>query len=93
MKKTTIAVSIPSAAFLLGSCTWSDPVRVEEDFGNSVRNMIQAQTYDPDAARNPAVEPPRGIDGTKANRTLDAYRGDIGKPAEIKQPINIEIGE
>ncbi|MGH8577227.1 MAG: hypothetical protein ACREXX_10385 [Gammaproteobacteria bacterium] len=93
MTKIWMAVSMQSAALLLGACTYSDPVRVEEDFGNSVRNMIKAQTYNPAAARNPPVEPPTVLDGTKGNRALEAYRGDIDKPAEVKQPIRIEIGE
>ncbi len=72
-------------------CTSTDPVRVEQDFGSSVRNMVQQQTYDPTAAVNPTAEPPMSYDGYKAKRTLETYRGDIAHPeeAEVTPLLNI----
>jgi ABC-type oligopeptide transport system substrate-binding subunit len=92
---STIKLSgaVLSAALLLTACTRSDPVRVEEDFGNSVRNMVKAQTYNPEASRHPPVDPPKRLDGTKGNRALETYRGDVARPAEVEQPIRINIGD
>jgi hypothetical protein len=92
---STIKLSgaVLSAALLLTACTWSDPVRVEQDFGKSVRNMVKAQTYNPEASRNPPVDPPKRLDGTKGNRALETYRGDVARPAEVEQPIRINIGD
>jgi hypothetical protein len=87
------AVSSLSAVLLATACTYSDPVRVEQDFGNSVRNMVKAQTYNPEASRHPPVDPPKTVDGTRGNRALETYRGDVARPEEVKQPIQINIGE
>ncbi len=87
------AVASFVAALLLSACTWSDPVRVEQDFGKSVRNMIEAQTYNPQASRHPPVDPPEVLDGTVGNRVLETYRGDIAKPEVVQQPIRINVGD
>ncbi len=76
---------------LLSGCASTDAVRVEEDFGNSVRNMIQAQTYNPDAARNPPSEPPKVLDGTVGRRVLETYRGDVAPPRKTEQPIQLDV--
>lgn len=91
--KLSGTVSSLSAALLLTACTYSDPVRVEQDFGKSVRNMVKAQTYNPEASRHPPVDPPKRLDGTMGNRALETYRGDVAKPAEVDQPIRINIGD
>ena len=88
-----------SAVMLLGlfstmgcTTTSTDPIRVEQDYGNSVRHMIQAQTYNPEAAENPPLEPPEGIDGPKGRRVLETYRTDVSKPKEVERPIRLDIG-
>ena len=91
--KLSGAVLALSAAVLITACTYSDPVRVEQDFGKSVRNMVKAQTYNPEASRHPPVRPPEGVDGTRGNRALETYRGDVASPEEVKQPIQINIGQ
>ncbi len=79
---------------LLTGCaiTDTDPVRVESDFGNSVRNMIELQIYDPRTVHYPVKEPPTSFDGVKANGVLEEYRGDVAKREKVEQPINIQIG-
>jgi hypothetical protein len=93
IKTLNISGAVLVASLLLTACTRSDPVRVEQDFGNSVRNMIEAQTYNPEASRHPPVNPPEVLDGTKGNRVIETYRGDIAKPAEIDKPIQINVGD
>ncbi len=58
---------------LLGGCS-ADPKYVEEDFGNSVRQMVAAQIYDPVTASNPAEEPPELLDGAGASESVTGYR-------------------
>lgn len=77
----------------LAGCAITEPARVDEDFGNSVRNMIDAQIYNPEAARNPPTEPPLALDGPKAEKVLEVYRDDVAKPRKIEQPIRIEVGD
>ena len=52
---------------------------VEEDYGNSVRQMVQAQIFDPNAAAFPDDEGPMSYDGGKSVRTLESYRKDLPK--------------
>lgn len=76
---------------LLAGCTGADPVRVEQDFGKSVRNMVSAQIYDPEAARDPPSDPPLEMDGQKSENVLRTYRSDVSKPQEVRRPIDIGI--
>jgi type IV pilus biogenesis protein CpaD/CtpE len=83
---------------LLTGCNSTDPVRVEQDFGNSVHHMIQAQIYNPQAARNPSTIPPAALDGPMAGEALKVYRTDVAKPGQGSQqkgnlPMNILIGQ
>jgi type IV pilus biogenesis protein CpaD/CtpE len=77
-------------ASLLTGCA-TGPTNVERDFGNSVRNMVQAQTYNPDAALS--YEPPMEMDGERAGAVLETYRTEIGKPADVQKPIVINVGK
>lgn len=90
--KLAVAVFILISVFVTG-CSSTDPTRVEADYGNSVRNMVKEQTYDPDAANNPPSEPPTSLDGGYAEEVLEAYRGDVSKPEEVRRSISIEINE
>ena len=80
-----IAAIICAAALTCGCAPERSAVR--EDFGNSVRAMIAAQTYEPgkEAA---------GLDGDKAITTLGNYRKDVPKPAATTEgTIQINIGK
>ncbi|MDP9139869.1 MAG: hypothetical protein M3O62_03650 [Pseudomonadota bacterium] len=78
---------------LLAGCatTDTDAVRVEEDFGKSVRQMISAQIYDPTAAQQPPSEPPMGLDGVQSEAVLKVQREHIGDPKEVNKPMRIEV--
>lgn len=70
-------LSLPAAliaAFYMTSCTWSDPVQVENDFGQSVRHMVEQQTKHPETTRAPKTYEPTGLDGDTAVNGLDRYR-------------------
>jgi hypothetical protein len=74
----TILVGLVIAAFL-GGC--ASPTS-EDDFGNSVRRMIEAQKYIPpeQAERRLPV-----LDGQKAEASIEQYRKDVGNPDRINQ--------
>jgi type IV pilus biogenesis protein CpaD/CtpE len=65
-----------------------DPNRVIADYGNSVHNMILAQTYNPEAANNPPKNPPLVFDGQKAEKVIGVYR-EHKPPAKPESSINI----
>lgn len=85
---------IAGGALLLAAtagCTRNDPVRVESDFGNSVRHMVQMQIYNPKAAENPPANPPLVLDAPVGERILQNYRGETGKSEAVKQPIIFNV--
>lgn len=65
------------AAFL-GGC--ASPTS-EDDFGNSVRRMIEAQKYIPPGQRESSLPV---LDGSKAETTVGQYRKDVGNPERIQ---------
>lgn len=76
------------AALALSACATTD-----DDYGQSVRQMVQAQTFDPAAASNPPELPPEVTDGARLQNALDVYRKDVAKGnTEVKQPVVFEIG-
>ncbi len=63
-----------SCVVLLASCTWSDPVRVQDDFGNSVRHMVDQQTKRNNEPLSNDVQKPGALDGDSAINSLGQYR-------------------
>ena len=76
----------------LASGCATEPTAVEEDFGTSVRQMIRAQTYNPKTLENPSREPVTGVDGEYAEAVLDAYKGDVSQPEQVRNEIQINVG-
>ncbi|MFM2006300.1 MAG: hypothetical protein RLZZ09_1955 [Pseudomonadota bacterium] len=75
-------------AGLNGCQEWTaEPVRVEENYGQSVRTAYLDQIYDPARARNPDAYAPDGrIDGIKSIKVLQrGYQADIGQPQRIRE--------
>jgi hypothetical protein len=89
--KTMHATALLIAALLLAGC--ADTPLADADYGNSVRQMVQAQTFDLAAASNPPALAPEITDGARLEAALEIYRKDVAKGiAEIKQPVIFEIG-
>jgi hypothetical protein len=65
----------------------------DDDYGQSVKQMVQAQTFDPAAASNPPELAPEITDGARLQNALDVYRKDVAKGnTEVKQPVIFEVG-
>jgi hypothetical protein len=87
MQATALAI----VALLTAGC--ADTPLADADYGNSVRQMVQAQTLDPAAASNPPALAPEITDGARLEQALEVYRKDVAKGiTEIKQPVIFEIG-
>jgi hypothetical protein len=73
-----------SLMILDGCVEWSStPARVQADYGNSVRSLVNNQIYNPDKAQHPAALLPDGMEGNKADSVLNGtYREFIVKPAQ-----------
>lgn len=81
-----------SATLLLAACA-SEPTMTERDFGNSVRNMIAAQTYDPSTLTNPPEGAIESTDGEMLRGALESYRTTVSDPAEVDSEITISVGQ
>jgi hypothetical protein len=82
-----------AAALSLATGCASGPDRVEEDFGNSVRAMRQAQTMDAVAAAAPDTTPITSTDGQRMENALQSYRENVGNPAAIKDNFEFDVSE
>jgi hypothetical protein len=66
----------------------------DADYGRSVSHMIEAQTYDSNAAANPPEHAPATGDGGRLQNALDAYRKDVAKgSAEVERKVEFEVGQ
>lgn len=87
----TQATALAVVALLTAGC--AETPLADADYGNSVRQMVQAQTFDPVAASNPPALAPDIADGPRLEKALEVYRKDVAKGlAEVKQPVVFEIG-
>lgn len=66
------------------------PSKVEQTYGDSVRQMIGEQTYDHDAVNKPITTP--ALDGKVGDNVLDQHRTDIAKPDQSSKDIIFNIG-
>lgn len=60
-------VALLALAFVSGCASQA----LEKDRGTSVSNMITGQTYNPEAAASPPLQPVSGMDGVKALSDLN----------------------
>jgi type IV pilus biogenesis protein CpaD/CtpE len=85
-----IGTGLIAACMGLTACAGSSAVK--EDYGNSVRNMISAQTTNPNAAtenRNRTAD--RG-DGQRSEVIMEAYREISTEPDTVDRSLIIDIG-
>lgn len=92
MNSITSLTATACAAALLAGCASSPQQENDPAFGNSVRNMVQAQMHNPAAAESAADEAPAGLDGARAENVIKAYRADVDKPAGAQETPAMRIG-
>ena len=88
---TLVAAVIGLAIGVSTGCS-TEPERVEADYGNSVRQMVQASTYDPEAAASTESVPVMGLDGKRAMRSLDAMQTDTERVEDFNDIIDVQLG-
>lgn len=85
--------SVGAALILtLAGCA-TEPSLLEENFGESVRQMRMAQVAFPEEDANPSDELPRVLDGKYGEAVLGAHRGAIGSTETVSEDIKLEVGE
>ena len=85
MTYTFLGVTILTIAGVTSTGCISEPKRVEADFGNSVNQMVQAATYNPEAAASTESIPVMGMDGKRAIRSLDAMQTDTERVEDFSE--------
>ena len=79
---SVLGVFLLAFASLTSTGCSTEPKRVEADFGNSVHQMVQASTYNPEAAASTESIPVIGMDGKRAMNSLDAMTTDSERRIE-----------
>ncbi|HKQ83500.1 MAG TPA: hypothetical protein VJS42_15015 [Steroidobacteraceae bacterium] len=88
--KTTFSMLALSATLM--GC--ADTPHSDAHYGEAVRAMVQAQTYDPAAAANPPALAPEAGDGERIRNAIEVYRKDVAKGnEEVKQSVIFEVGQ
>ena len=86
-KTLTTLVGLPVVA-TLAACA---PTLTEQNFGVSVRQMVEAQTNDPSTLTTPSTETIEDGDGRRLEAVLDTYRTDVAKPDAISEDIVVSV--
>lgn len=88
--KKTAFILLSGTVFLSGCADWkSKPVVVDENWGNSVRNMVRAQTLNPGSAYGD--QPVLGLDGQKSQGTIKVYRTGNTDLRQGKETVEFDV--
>lgn len=92
MKSTLIPILL-SGVFGLSGCAdgLHRPYNLDDQWGQSERQIFKAQIADPLAAENPPAESPRKMDGYAGVNTMRTYRNGFGIDSQ-PQGLTINIG-
>ena len=79
MSTRTITSAVATLVVLaaIGGCEAFGPTATEQDYGNSVRHMVQAQTLNPGGSDAAPVDE---SDATRTGNALGVYRTDVSAP-------------
>jgi len=73
IEKMLLTPLMAGVMLVLVGCGFPEPARVQNDFGNSVRNMVAAQIYDPATASAPQELGPEELSGNAAEASIAGY--------------------
>ena len=88
MKRFLIILAV--AAAITGCGT--SKTQLEADYGKAVHAMINAQVADPNTLTNPSTAPVTGADPDMVNAAVNALRGEVSKPEDVKRDIVLKVG-
>ena len=92
MTKNIILTCPLLVATVLASGCSRQPTVPEAEFGEAVRNVMESQIHDHEAAIHPDPNAVEGSDPYRLDAALKAYREDVAEPQEVEQPITISFG-
>jgi hypothetical protein len=65
--------------------------RLDGHFGQTHKQLLQAQMVNPEAALNPSPNPPEKLDGYAGFQTMKSYREGFAQTIEPSQDISINL--
>ena len=83
---TTKIIVAMAAVGVLAGCS---STVLKDDYGSSVDSLIKAQTANPATLTSPSDAPVTGVDPDYARKAVDEMRKSVGKPGEVKEPIEM----
>jgi hypothetical protein len=83
---------ILAAAAALVSLVACATSQTERDYGQSVRQMINAQVYNPATLTKPSDKPVEGADPDMVNAAVEALREHVSQPKDVGQDIVLQVG-
>ena len=87
INSTSKLILAAMVSLLLGCQSTPEKTAVEQNFGSSIRTMIQMQTAGPDHEGT-------GLNGQKGEAVLGIYETDVAKPKKVEQDIiEIKLGK
>ena len=86
-KKTTCVILAACASVATGCAS----NRLEQEFGDSVREVMTKQIYDPGAALSPDRNAVTGGDPTRLEGVVESHRGDVVDPGRVERPVSVDI--
>ena len=79
------------ATAIASGCSAQSTVPAAE-FGDTVRNVMEHQIHDYEAALHPPPDALEGSDPDRLNTVIDAYRKGAAQAQEASPPASITIG-
>jgi hypothetical protein len=83
--------TIAATAVLIAIAGCSSTSRVEDEYGASVRQMINAQVYDATTLTSPSTKPVEGADPDMVNNAITALREHVAAPEEVSEDLVIGV--
>ncbi|MCH7822784.1 MAG: type II and III secretion system protein family protein [Proteobacteria bacterium] len=78
--------------YLQGKLQSGESIALAAEFGDAVRNVMDSQIHDYDAALHPPPDAIEGSDPDRLNTVIDTYRKGAGAAQEAPPPISISVG-
>ena len=80
-----------TAVLILAACA-EQPPALEQDFGNSVRQMVNAQTADPATVLTPPKEAVEDGDGPRSTAVMKTYRERVVEKDTVEVRPVFQVG-
>ncbi len=78
-----------TAVLLLAGCA---ETRTEREFGDSVRQVMNAQIADPHAAALPSSEAVTGGHAGRLEGVIEAHGSEVSNTEGVSKPVSIDVG-